>query len=231
MTAVERVLYRTRRLDPAELRVLGSLMEKEQATPDLYPLTVNSLIAACNQKSNREPVTELTEEQVRDALGRLRKDVLAWRTDTSRVARWEHRLSSRWRLDAEAKALLTVLILRGAQTPGELRGRSERLHSFAEVAEVEAKLQELASGVDPLVRELAREPGQRENRWGHVMAAMEEGASTTPASTIGKIPEEGFRGDWTPAANSDHSDRLARLERELAEIAARVARLEQSLRD
>ena len=123
-----------RELDATEVRVLGALMEKEQTTPDYYPMTINAVIAACNQKSNREPVTELSETQVVEALDLLRKDVLAWRSDGARVERWSQSISRRLELSSASKAILTLLMLRGPQTPGQLRSRSGRLHSFSELS-------------------------------------------------------------------------------------------------
>src|SRR4051794_10141398 len=113
-----------RQLDAAEIRVLGVLLEKEQITPEACPLTVNALIAGCNQKTNREPVMELTEGQVVDALERLRQDVLVWRTESARSERWQQSVVRRWGLDHAGKALMALLLLRGAQTAGELRTRS-----------------------------------------------------------------------------------------------------------
>ncbi|MFP3938793.1 MAG: DUF480 domain-containing protein [Thermoanaerobaculia bacterium] len=172
---------RTRPLDPVEIRVLGALLEKEQATPDQYPLTTRAVIAASNQKTNREPVTDLTETEVTEALDRLRADVLVWRSQTARTEKWEHRLGRRWELDPRAKAVMTLLLLRGPQTPGELRSRGERLHAFDSVAEVEAILERLAAGPDPLVRELPRQPGQRETRWMHRVGRPEDEAPQAEA--------------------------------------------------
>ena len=124
----------TRPLDPIEIRVLGTLLEKEQTTPDHYPMTINGLINACNQKTNREPVTSLTETEVVEALDRLRLDVLTWRSEGARAERWEQRLDRRWHLTPPRKAIMTLLLLRGAQTPGELKTRSDRMHSFESVA-------------------------------------------------------------------------------------------------
>lgn len=157
-----------RPLDDIEVRVLGALLEKEQTTPDYYPLTVNALIAACNQKSNREPVMEVSEEKARDALDRLRKDVLVWRSDGARAGRWSQSMSRRLELSSGAKALITVLLLRGPQTPGELRARTGRMRSFTDTGEVEETLRELAARVEPLVVELPRRPGQKETRWQHL---------------------------------------------------------------
>ncbi len=133
-----------RDLDTTEIRVLGALLEKEQATPEYYPLTVSALIAASNQKSNRSPVMALTETEIIEALEALRADVLVWRNDSARSERWSQSISRRLELDAEEKALLTLLLLRGPQTSGELRSRSSRLHEFDDLGRVEAALRRLA---------------------------------------------------------------------------------------
>jgi uncharacterized protein len=207
----------TRAIDATEQRVLGALMEKERTTPESYPLTLNAVLAACNQKTNREPVTELTEEQVIDALERLRRDALAWRTQGARVERWEHRLGSRWRLDDAGEALITLLLLRGPQTPGELRTRSERLRPFGTVAEVEEVLQRLADGSEPLVRELPRVPGQRESRWAHVMGTEPPVVSADPP----RVVERSER--LAPASASVLEERIARLEERVAQLEASLA--------
>ncbi len=175
-----------RPLDTLEQRVLGALLEKEQTTPDAYPLTVNTLIAACNQKTGRDPVMQLSETQVVDALERLRQHVLVWRSEGARVERWSQSLSRRLSLNPGSKAILTLLFLRGAQTAGELRTRSGRMHSFDTVDDVAAALQRMAEGTEPLVVELARRPGQKETRWTHLLGSevdqADEPAGTT-AST------------------------------------------------
>jgi uncharacterized protein YceH (UPF0502 family) len=165
-----------RRLDPVEIRVLGSLLEKEQATPEAYPLSLNALVAACNQRTNRDPVMELSDAEVSAALDRLRQEVLVWRTEGARTERWKQSVERRWELDAPAKALVTLLLLRGAQTAGELRSRSDRLHAFSSLAEVEATLRRLAAAPEPLVRELSRRPGQKETRWIHLVGDLAETA-------------------------------------------------------
>lgn len=187
-------MQRTRPLDAVEIRVLGVLLEKEQTTPESYPLTINQTILACNQKSNRDPVTALTETEVVEALDRLAADVLAWRSTGSRAERWEHRLDRRWALASDSKAIMTLLLLRGAQTPGELRTRCGRMHSFGNVDDVEAILMRLSEGTDPLVRELARRPGHREQRWIHLVGEQEDTvpelpvAAARPSSTAGRAP-------------------------------------------
>jgi uncharacterized protein len=215
-----------RPLDAIEIRVLGSLLEKEQTTPELYPLTVNSLLAACNQKTNREPVMELTETQVVDALDRLRQEVLVWRTEGARSEKWQQSVSRRWSLDAQTKALLTLLLLRGAQTSGELRSRSERLQTFPSVEAVEAALSRLAAGDEPFVRELPRRPGQKEIRWMHLIgdpAALE--IASAPLATREPRPvAEPNPGPATPLATRVHEleSRVEALERELSALRERL---------
>ncbi|MGB7489036.1 MAG: YceH family protein, partial [Thermoanaerobaculia bacterium] len=215
------VIMRTiRELDATEVRVLGALMEKEQATPDYYPLTINALIAACNQKSNREPMTELSETQVVEALDRLRKDVLAWRSDGARVERWSQSISRRLELSSPSKAILTLLMLRGPQTPGQLRSRSGRLYSFSELAEVETTLREMATGDAPLVVELDRRPGTKESRWAHRLGSEPVHDLTDPA------PE--LRSDQ-PATDPGLSERLAAVEQRVDELARELTRLREEL--
>ncbi len=208
---------RTRKLDPLEIRVLGTLMEKEQTTPEYYPMTVNALIAACNQKSNRDPVMNLSKDQVLDTLERLRQDVLVWRSEGARTERFKHSMDRRWELDSASKAIMTLLLLRGAQTSGELRTRSERMHHFASVEEVEAMLRKLSTGFDALVRELPRRPGQRENRWMHLVSAEgdareEAAADEMPASSTDTTPVP------HPIPSASHEERLERLEAAVAEL-------------
>jgi uncharacterized protein YceH (UPF0502 family) len=167
-----------RQLDPVEIRVLGSLAEKQLATPEYYPLTLNALVAACNQKSNREPVMELDQADVQRALDRLQEEKLVWKVMGGRAVRWEHNLDGALQLDRPSKAILTLLFLRGAQTPGEIRARSDRLHAFESIAEIEETLPRL----DPMVREIPRRPGQKEARWVHTLAGVEAGAPLASAA-------------------------------------------------
>ncbi|MEM7052564.1 MAG: YceH family protein [Acidobacteriota bacterium] len=205
------------RLDAREVRVLGALLEKEQATPDHYPLTVNALVQACNQKSNRQPVMRLSEGEVRDALERLFQHVLVWKSEGARAVRWRHAVDRRWQLTPPTKAVLTLLLLRGPQTVGELRGRSDRLHAFTSVSEVDDTLATLASGREPLVRQLPRGPGQKESRWVHLVGEDEEVADTE--GTAAAAPE-------APGAPPE-PDRLARLEQRVADLEARLEELSQ----
>lgn len=225
---------RTRPLDAIEIRVLGALLEKEQTTPDNYPLTVNTLIAACNQKTARDPVTSLTETEVVEALDRLRLDALTWRIDSGRAERWEHRLDRRWNLEPGRKALMTLLLLRGAQTPGELKSRAERMHRFESLEDVEAALRRLAGkedDLDTLVRELERHPGERQNRWIHLAGTPEvtaelsaAGGTASPAET-GPGPEPVREVSHGPSA----IDRLDALEGAVDELREGVEALREEL--
>ncbi len=171
-------------LSETEVRVLGSLMEKQLSTPEYYPLTLNALVAACNQKSNREPAMELAEEDVRHALDRLQDDKFVWKVLGGRAVRFDHNLDSVWHLNRREKALITLLFLRGPQTAGELRGRSDRLHQFASPAEAEELLREMAAHSEPLVQQLSRRPGQKEERWAHTVggAVVEAAAASSPSA-------------------------------------------------
>ncbi len=210
-----------RKLTAPELRVLGCLLEKEQTTPEQYPLTVNGLIAASNQKSNREPVLELSETEVVEALDALRREALTWRSEGARSERWEHLLDRRWSLDKPAKAVMTLLLLRGPQTAAELRGRAERMRRFESVEEVEKLLQRLSQGDHPLVRELPRRPGQREARWTQVVGVEEAPPPDLP-------PPERQRPQPAPATPG-LADRIERLEAEVNELSRELAELKAAL--
>ncbi len=197
-----------RELDPIEIRVLGCLLEKERTTPDGYPLTLNALTSAVNQKSNRDPVMELTASEVDSVLARLRSEVLVWPEEGARTRKWTHNLDRKWELSPAEMALMTVLMLRGAQTPGELRSRTERMHPFASSADVENTLGGLAGGEEPLVVQLARQPGQKEARWSHLVG----GEPDEPTSV--------FVASAAPPAG---------LSERVAELEERVARLEEAL--
>ena len=216
------VMRTIRELDATEVRVLGALMEKEQTTPDYYPMTINALIAACNQKSNREPVTELSETQVVEALDQLRKDVLAWRSDGARVERWSQSISRRLELSSASKAILTLLMLRGPQTPGQLRSRSGRMYSFSDLAEVESTLLEMASGDAPLAVELDRRPGTKESRWAHRLGAEPVNATTEPAPAPQIQPNP-------PTPDPGLGDRVDALERQVEELVRDLTQLREEL--
>ncbi|MEA2572457.1 MAG: uncharacterized protein QOI24_4458 [Acidobacteriota bacterium] len=204
-----------RELDPVEIRVLGSLMEKQLSTPEYYPLTLNALAAAANQKSNREPVMDLGDSDLQRALDRLQDEKLVWKVFGGRAVRYDHNLDSMWQIDRAVKAILTLLFLRGPQTAGEIRGRSERLHAFESVAEAEEALQRLATLAPPVVRELPRRPGQKESRWAHLLG--------------GAIVEPAEGGETSHDAREPLSVRVQRLEEQLAALTAEFHSLRAKL--
>ncbi|MFC5512736.1 YceH family protein [Massilia jejuensis] len=189
-------------LDPFEIRVLAVLAEKEALTPDNYPMSLNAIVNGCNQLSSRDPVMQLTEETVQDTLRRLieRRLVSGVSGAGARVTKYEHRMRIKWTLEQDKVAVLTILMLRGLQTAGEIRTRSGRLHEFKTVAEVEAPLQFLIDKYPPLVARLDRAPGTKEPRYGQLLGgeistARDDsafGAASTPApsSRIGQLEEE-----------------------------------------
>jgi uncharacterized protein YceH (UPF0502 family) len=174
-------------LGPEDQRVLGSLLEKQATVPASYPLTANALRAACNQTSNREPVVDFDEETVERTARALRDRELlriVWADTGRRTLKYHQILDERLGLDPEERALLTVLLLRGAQAPGELRTRTERLHAFADRSEVEACLRRMASRDQPLVRELERQAGQKDRRWVHLLGPVPHSADVVPAVAV-----------------------------------------------
>jgi uncharacterized protein len=203
-----------------ETRVLGTLVEKQHTVPDTYPLTLNALVAGCNQKSSRSPVIETTEGEVQGALDTLKSANLVIESSGGRVARYSHNFERVLQVPSQAAALLTVLMLRGPQTPGELRGNSERLHKFADISAVEAFLQELAARPGgPLVVQLPRLPGARENRWAHLLS----GAPKVEAPAEARPAEEPL-GELAAL-----KAQVARLDSEVADLKALVARISGEL--
>lgn len=153
-----------------ETRVLGVLCEKQHTVPDTYPLSLNALVAGCNQKTSRHPIIEVSEAEVLSAIDRLKGPALVMESSGGRVTRYAHNMGKALHLPAQSVALLTVLMLRGPQTAGELRTHCERLHRFADISAVEGFLQELAKWPEgAMVVELPRQPGSRENRWAHLL--------------------------------------------------------------
>lgn len=204
-------------LDAVERRVLGSLLEKEITTPDYYPLTLNALVAACNQKSNREPVMELDEAAVRAALNSLGDKALAGQARSEgRVQRFEHRLGEVWNLGRRESAIFCTLLLRGPQTPGELRGRSERMHRIEDLDELQLVLQKLIAHEPPLALLLPRQPGTKESRYADGVGGAEDVAPHLPTGSKCGPP-------------SEDSDRVAALEAEVARLRAEVESLRHEL--
>ncbi|MGW5237371.1 DUF480 domain-containing protein [Monashia sp. NPDC004114] len=174
-------------LDPTDQRVLGSLLEKQATVPASYPLTANALRAACNQTSNREPVVDLDEETVERTARDLRERGLVrivWADTGRRTLKYHQILDEQLGLAPDERAILTVLLLRGAQAPGELRTRTERLHSFADRGDVEESLRRMAARSEPLVRELDRRPGQKDRRWVHLLGPVPDHADAAPAASV-----------------------------------------------
>jgi len=160
-----------RELSPIETRVLGTLYEKQHTVPDSYPLTLNALVSGCNQKTSRSPVMEASDAEVQAALDSLKSANCVLETSGSRVSRYSHNFERVLQVPSQSAAILTVLMLRGPQTAGELRINCERLHSFADISAVEGFLEELAARPPgALVVQLARLPGSRENRWAHLLS-------------------------------------------------------------
>jgi len=200
-------------LTDIETRVLGSLIEKQVTTPEYYPLTLNALTLACNQKNNRQPVTSYTESQVADAVESLREKNLAYvfYGSTSRVPKYKHVVPEVMHLSPPETALMCVLMLRGAQTPGELRGNASRLHEFSGLEEVEAVLNGLITHEpEPLVVRLPRQPGQKEVRFAHLLS--------------GEIDVEALASE--PERPSRQSG-VERLEQKVDSLAAEVERLKE----
>jgi len=211
-------------LTEIETRVLGSLIEKDITTPDYYPLSLNALVNACNQKNNRDPVMTLDENAVRDALLTLQEKRMAGPASgaDSRVAKFEHRLQEVFNFDRREIAIVSVLLLRGPQTPGELRGRTDRMYHFDALEDVVSTLDRLAAREPPLVAVLPRQPGTKESRYMHLFsgeapAAPDVARATSPAST------------GASSGGSALANRVEVLEQEVSELRAEVSEIRQQL--
>ena len=203
----------------AEARVLGTLMEKARTVPDSYPMTLNTLVAGCNQKSSREPITQLTESEVQEALDGLKRRSLAFTARGSRVDRWEHNFQRAMVVPEQSAVLLGLLMLRGPQTAGELRIHSERWYRFADISSVEGFLDEMAARSEdkggPLVVQLPKAPGAREARWAHLLCGPVD--VTAAPAVEQRAPEGGLAA------------RVSALETEVAELRALVTDLATQL--
>jgi uncharacterized protein len=211
-------------LNAVQARVLGSLMEKEATTPEYYPLSLNALVNACNQKNNREPAMQLDEEEVRTAVHRLQDQGLAGpaRGVDSRVTKYEHHLQEVFNFTRGEAAVMCVLLLRGSQTPGELRGRTERMHRFEELEDVLSVLQKLTQREPSLVAALPRQAGMKEIRYAHLLSGEPEAGAIAPS-----------RGaEVAETADVERLERLeaevARLREELDGVKAELSRLSRS---
>lgn len=217
-------------LAPAQARVLGALVEKEVTTPDYYPLSLNALVNACNQLTNREPVMHLDEEEVRLALRRLEDQGLAGRARGAdgRVTKYEHWLGEAFNFNRAETALISVLLLRGPQTPGELRGRTDRLHRFDEISEVLAGLQKLMERDPSLVAVLPRQPGTKEARYAHLLSGPVESAVVPDHVSTAHVAARRVAGN---ADEAGHEDRIAQLEATVGRLTQEVAALRQKVDD
>ncbi|MBS0316975.1 MAG: YceH family protein [Proteobacteria bacterium] len=208
-----------RPLTPIEARVLGTLMEKARTVPDTYPLSLNLVVTGCNQKTSRDPVMNLSDAQVAEALAELRRLSLVIESQGGRVAKYEHNLQRCLGVPEQSAVLLGLLILRGPQTAAELRLNAERWYRFADISSVEGFLNELAERADekggPLSVLLPRAPGEREARWAHLLC----GPVATESIAAGAHPSS------AGASFDAQSERIARLESELAALSATVVRL------
>jgi uncharacterized protein YceH (UPF0502 family) len=204
-------------LNEVETRVLGSLVEKELTTPEYYPLSLNALVNACNQKSNRDPAMNLDEAAVREAMRTLDKKGLAGAADNmvSRVTKYEHRLQEAYNFTRHEIAILSELLLRGPQTPGELRSRADRMHKFDDLGIVQSTLQRLMKREPPLVKVLPRQPGTKEARYAHLLSGDVEASPPGPA--VGAAA----------ASSASSGDRIARLEDQVENLRSEVADLKQ----
>lgn len=205
-------------LSDIEVRVLGSLMEKELTTPEYYPLSLNSLTNACNQKSNRDPVTALTEEEIVRALDSLRfKQLVVLSADGGRVPKYRHLLAEKTGLLPAELAVISELLLRGPQTVGELRTRGERMHPFGDLAAVEEVLQELIQREEPLITLLPRQPGRKEGRYAQLFSGIpecaEENHNARPEAARQRVAAE--------------NERIVRLEEEIAALRGELVELKQ----
>jgi uncharacterized protein YceH (UPF0502 family) len=204
-----------------EARVLGTLMEKARTVPDTYPMTLNALVAGCNQKSSREPITNLGETEVQEALDGLKRRSLAFASRGSRVERWEHNFQRAMVVPEQSAVLLGLLMLRGPQTAGELRIHAERWYRFADISSVEAFLEEMRERTEqkggPLVVQLPRAAGARETRWAHLLCGPVDLAAAAPPVAEERVPEAGLAA------------RVSALENEVAELRAVVTDLATQL--
>ena len=210
------------KLSAAEARVLGALVEKEINTPDYYPLTLNALINASNQRSNREPVMDLDEDDTRQALHGLENKGLAGRARSAdgRVTKYEHWLGEAFNFSRAETALICVLLLRGPQTPGELRGRTERMHRFEEISDVLAGLQKLTEREPSLVAVLPRQPGTKEARYAHLLSGPVESIS---------LPATAGAAQNVAATTPEQDDRIAQLEATVAELKREISALREKI--
>jgi uncharacterized protein len=213
-------------LDPVEVRILGALMEKELTTPENYPLTLNALLAACNQKSNRDPVLNVTEAELARGLAALGGRGLARLTTTGgRVARYVHSVGDKLGLSVPARAILAECMLRGPQTLGELRNRAERMAEFPDLAALDAAVAELQKFGPPLVAKLPREAGRKEQRYAHLLAGLPDFVEALE----GLEAEE--RSERPARERNSGKERISRLEEEIASLREEISALRREVEE
>jgi uncharacterized protein len=212
-----------RTLSPLEARVLAVLIEKQATVPDTYPLSLNALVAGCNQKTARSPVIEASDVDVLTAIDGLKGLSLVLEGSSSRVVKFEHNAARGWQVPSQAVALLAVLMLRGPQTSAELRLNSERLHRFADISSVEGFLDELANKPTPMALKLARAPGEREARWAHLLCG--EVVQTAARASAGGLADEGVSAGELAAIRAEQT----RLAAEVDTLKALVQKLASEL--
>jgi uncharacterized protein len=203
-------------LTDSEIRVLGCLLEKQRTTPDHYPLSLNSLRLACNQATNREPVVHYDEGVIRDALHRLARRGYARLAGASRAAKYRHLLAEALPMSSGEQAVMCVLMLRGPQTPGELKQRGERMHAFEGLDEVHATLAALIER--GLVARLDRRPGQKEERYEQMLGEDAEAEAASPTQATAGLAESAVHSSPSAPSGPGLAERVARLEREVAEL-------------
>jgi uncharacterized protein YceH (UPF0502 family) len=220
-------------LTEIEARVLGSLIEKDITTPDYYPLSLNALVNACNQKNNRDPVMTLNEETVRHALTTLQERRMAGPASgaDSRVTKFEHRLQEVFNFDRREIAVVCVLLLRGPQTPGELRSRTDRMYHFEALDDIVSTLDRLAQREPPLAQVLPRQPGTKESRYAHLFSGeLQSSESTENAHVARTCPERQSKGlSPANAGAGSVSDRLGTLEEEVSRLRQELSEVQQQL--
>ena len=225
----------TMQLTPTQARVLGALVEKEITTPEYYPLSLNALVNACNQKNNREPVMSLDEAEVRQALHGLETERLAGpvRGD-SRVTKYEHRMQEVFNFTRGEVAVVCVLLLRGPQTPGELRGRTERMYKFDELSDVQTVLQKLITREPALVKLLPRQPGTKEARYAHLLSgdveSFEPVTSSAHASSYASASSSAYSSSsLSSEEETELRERMAQLEAEVAILTRELGELREQV--
>jgi len=225
-------------LTPTEARVLGALIEKEITTPEYYPLSLNALVNACNQKNNRDPVTALDEVEVRQALHGLEDERLAAAVrGDSRVPKYEHHIQEVFNFTRGEIAIVCVLLLRGPQTPGELRGRTERMYKFDELSDVQTVLQKLMAREPALVKVLPRQPGTKEARYAHLLSgdveSFEPAAASAHASSYASASSSTYSSSSSSSLSSEEEielkEHMAELEAEVAILTRELGELRQEV--